>query len=418
MGRKFCCLSTPKRVTFCWTRAIMASLTDAMVVSFPSFRPLQCKGRNNARAVMSTFPFQGATYRQELEAAVNVVERACLLCNLVRNSMNGTTSEFMQKTDLSPVTVADFGVQSLISLELGLRFPSIPLVAEEDGTYLKPEFEEGGQNDDKQDLLCMIVDCVSKVASPNVQPITSNSVLEAIHRGAPDHCVRSTQEMSSFWIGLSLVVDGKVVLGVMGCPCLTHANMASSVSGRRLIWAFDKVMSDRIWSNTGILVVAHKGCGTWLRSLNIGIENQWKNLTEQNFVQSFVDSCMTVNEACFGLSRHETWRSSLLASIVPTKKDGHVAFHFCCGSLCKYLAVAVGAVSAVLLHQTQKTVKVWDHAPGVICVKEAGGKTTDGEGFDLERLIRNGERTFMPSRNSIVVSNGHLHETLIKHLLK
>lgn len=43
----------------------------------------------------------------------------------------------INKTDRTPVTVADFSVQALLSLELGSRFPGVKLVAEEDAAELR-----------------------------------------------------------------------------------------------------------------------------------------------------------------------------------------------------------------------------------------------------------------------------------------
>ncbi|KAI5075287.1 hypothetical protein GOP47_0009363 [Adiantum capillus-veneris] len=408
---------------------------DAMA---PSLLPSRLRRPQSpkTRIVVSFLPAEGAIYRRELEAALNVVERASLLCSSVRSSMFMRGDELVKKSDLSPVTVADFGVQSLISMELGSLFPSIPLVAEEDASLLRLELEErGNEGADKPSLVSKVVEAVSRVASPGVQPVSIKSVLEAIDRSGEVYPFPSTRKMSSFWvldpidgtrgfveggdslyvIGLSLVVDGKVVLGVMGCPCLTRANMASSVSGKRLIWTVEKMMKENIWSSNGVLVTAYRGHGTWLRSLDTLAIHQHKSLDEQDFVQSFVDGCITPDDAHFGLSRHENWASTPLATLVPAKIDS-VAFHFCCGSLCKYFAVAIGAVSAVLLPQSQKFVKAWDHAAGLICVQEAGGKVTDGEGSNLENLIGEGQRTFVPGGGSIMVTNGHLHHIILEHL--
>ena len=51
------------------------------------------------------------------------------------------------------------------------------------------------------------------------------------------------------------------------------------------------------------------------------------------------------------------------------KKDDLHVLPLCCGSLCKYFAVALGGVSAFLLAGGTIPLKVWDHASGVIiCV--------------------------------------------------
>ena len=41
------------------------------------------------------------------------------------------------KADASPVTVADFAVQSLVSARLDSAFPDVPFVAEEDASALR-----------------------------------------------------------------------------------------------------------------------------------------------------------------------------------------------------------------------------------------------------------------------------------------
>lgn len=59
---------------------------------------------------------QNAKYQKELEAAVNVVQRACRLCVDVKSSLLSADGQVLEKNDQTPVTVADFGVQALVSL--------------------------------------------------------------------------------------------------------------------------------------------------------------------------------------------------------------------------------------------------------------------------------------------------------------
>eukprot|EP00250_Pteridium_aquilinum_P015738 c22735_g1_i1 orf=151-1368(+) len=403
----------------------MTILEGVMAFSMLPPRPMSLPPFKSSRLIMSVLPFEGAVYRRELEAAVDVVERACLLCNSVRRSMSMVGNEQMKKSDLSPVTIADFGVQSLIGMELGLLFPSIPLVGEEDAGILRLEVEERGSKiTNEPTLLDMVVEAVSKVASSGIQPVSSNSVLEAIDRGGEaSPFLQPPEQMSTFWvldpidgtrgfleggdalyvIGLSLVVEGNMVLGVMGCPCLTHANMAMSISGKRMIWAVDKIMNRgnvQSWRSNGVLMAAYKGYGSWIRSLHLEATCKAKDLMEQNFVQSLVDGSTTVDDAQFGLSRHEEWALTPLANLVDSvaASNEDFVFHICCGSLCKYFAVAIGAISAVLLPQNEDV------------------KVTDGEGFDIENLLSKGGRTFVAAGNNILVTNSHLHHIILRHL--
>jgi len=50
-------------------------------------------------------------YRAELDLAIRAVRQAAQLCQAVRL---GLDPGVMEKTDLSPVTVADFGSQALV----------------------------------------------------------------------------------------------------------------------------------------------------------------------------------------------------------------------------------------------------------------------------------------------------------------
>ncbi|KAK1308897.1 hypothetical protein QJS10_CPA09g01387 [Acorus calamus] len=66
----------------------------------------------------SSLPFSPdkAKHYKELEAAVDVVQRACRLCIDVKGSLLSGDRRIIEKNDRTPVTVADFGVQALISL--------------------------------------------------------------------------------------------------------------------------------------------------------------------------------------------------------------------------------------------------------------------------------------------------------------
>ncbi|EPS68226.1 hypothetical protein M569_06545, partial [Genlisea aurea] len=159
-------------------------------------------------------------------AAVDVVRRACDLCVQVQKSLSLSDGNVVQKMDRTPVTIADFGVQALVSLELGKEFPSIPLVAEEDSGFVQ-------RNN--------LAEAVAKVVRENsiltYQELSHGSILKAIDRGGKDASSFGS-EPATYWIldpidgtrgfvkgnkalyvvGLALVVKGEIVLGVMGCP--------------------------------------------------------------------------------------------------------------------------------------------------------------------------------------------------------
>ena len=55
-------------------------------------------------------------YDLELQIAIEAVKKACVLCSKVQSSL--VSEETITKKDKSPVTVADFGAQTIICHEL------------------------------------------------------------------------------------------------------------------------------------------------------------------------------------------------------------------------------------------------------------------------------------------------------------
>ncbi|XP_042492888.1 putative PAP-specific phosphatase, mitochondrial [Macadamia integrifolia] len=259
------------------------------------------------------FPPENAKYHRELEAAVNVVEKSCRICVDVQKSLFGSSGRILEKIDQTPVTVADFGVQALISLELGRMFPSIPLVAEEDSSFLR-----------STPLSQAVVSAVIDKASLGDESLSESVVLEAIDRGGKDAFAFGTKP-ATYWlldpidgtkgflkggealyvVGLALVVEGEIVLGVMGCP-----NWEGEFSKQLTA----KGCADRtILSGSGIIMVAHIGCGTWTKRLSdmlgggADVHNDW--------VRCFVDKCRLVHEARFCISDSQNWESLPLSSL-------------------------------------------------------------------------------------------------------
>ncbi|XP_060970866.1 putative PAP-specific phosphatase, mitochondrial isoform X1 [Cannabis sativa] len=326
--------------------------------------------RRHHFTVRSTLPFpaQNAKYHRELEAAVGVVERACRLCLDVKSSLFSSDGRVVEKNDQTPVTIADFGVQALVSLELGNLFPSIPLVAEEDSTFIR-----------SNNLEDLVVNAVTGNSSFTESTCTEADVLQAIDRGGKDAFTFGTKP-ATYWVldpidgtrgflkgsealyvvGLALVVDGEIALGVMGCP-----NWQNEQSNK-----------------LGIIMVSHVGCGTWTKQSpfvldgTTGVPSSW--------IRCFVDHCCIVHEARFCSQDSQSWDSLPLSPLFSATTDVDsvgenqvLLIPSCCGSLCKYLMVASGRASIFILRsKVDRIIKAWDHAVGMICVHEAGGKVS------------------------------------------
>ncbi|KAK4858022.1 hypothetical protein QYF36_009840 [Acer negundo] len=366
------------------------------------------------------FPNEKAKYHRELEAAVDVVERACRLCIDVKKSLfSGEGGRILEKNDQTPVTVADFGVQALVSLELGKFFPSIPLVAEEDSAFLR-----------ENNLVNSVFSAVTDKASSGDISLAHDDILEAIDRGGKDSFDFGTKP-ATYWVldpidgtkgflkgtealyvvGLALVVEGEIVLGVMGCPNWQEDKPLKSTA--------EVQGNNNIVAGSGIIMVAHVGCGTWAKKLSSVLGTSAKTL--EFWTRCFVDSCCLVHEARFCISDSQTWESIPLSALFNATTDADsvgdkevLLLPICCGSLCKYLMVASGRASIFIAQaKAQTTIKAWDHAVGVICVHEAGGKVADWEGSRLDfGADQVGRRIIYPS-GGVLVTNGSVHDTIL-----
>ncbi|XXG70379.1 hypothetical protein AAC387_Pa06g3154 [Persea americana] len=390
----------------------------------------------------SSLPFakDKAKYYGELEAAVDAVQRACRLCVDVKRSLFSGDGRILEKNDQTPVTIADFGVQALVSLELSRLFPSIPLVAEEDSSFLRanlaiPEGEEGhGHNL----LVDSVFNAVIGKASVGDKSLTHHDVLEAIDRGGQDAFALGA-EPATYWVldpidgtrgfvkgsealyvvGLALVVEGEITLGVMGCPKWQEDHLPIKEASNEG-WVVDKIDA----SGQGVIMFAHVGCGTWKKSLSEMQDTT--NRIHDGWVRCFVDEYSMVHEAKFCVSYGQSWESLPLSTLPSSTTDADSIednrkvslLPTCCGSLCKYLMVASGRASVFILRvELQTAIKAWDHAAGMICVNEAGGQVTDWKGSRLDLAVDQvGRRAIFPS-GGVLVTNGNLHNQILEMIL-
>ncbi|TYH47836.1 hypothetical protein ES332_D10G026300v1 [Gossypium tomentosum] len=382
----------------------------------PSPAPL----RRRFFTVSSILPFakEKAKYHIELEAAVELVERACSLCIDVQRSLL-SDGRILEKNDQTPVTVADFGVQALVSLELGKLFPSIPLVAEEDSGFLQ-----------SQNLVDLVVSAVSDKTSFHEESFSHADVLEAIDRGER---TEFGTKPATYWIldpidgtrgfvngskalyvvGLSLVVEGEIMLGVMGCP-----NWVVDTSHRSITGVQGYKNSS---PGLGIIMVAHVDCGTWTKRLRHMLDSSFK--PSSDWTRCFVDGCSLVHKANFCIPDSQAWESLPLSVFYDATTNDNDDIRdkeirllpFCCGSLCKYLMVASGGASVFILEvKPERVTKAWDHAAGMICVHEAGGKVTDWEGSELDLAADQVKRRIIYPAGGVLVTNGKIHQQIVE----
>ncbi|KAH9323481.1 hypothetical protein KI387_018120, partial [Taxus chinensis] len=196
-------------------------------------------------------------------------------------------------------------------------------------------------------------------------------------------------------VGLALVVEGKPTLGVMGCP---NWDADDTYIVHNFSQEITKKNEPDDFIVPGIIMAACSGCGTWMKKITCNTRNVALDGSHNDWFRCSVDTCDSFQAACFCIGDRETWELLPLSKIFgadaiserSVKSWKPTIVPACCGSLCKYLMVATGRASVFTLQVPKDTsVKVWDHAVGMICVFEAGGAVTNWDGSKLA-LARDG----------------------------
>lgn len=318
-------------------------------------------------------------YESELKAAVEAVRKACGLCISVQAGL--VSEETVKKKDDSPVTIADFGAQAVICRELMISFPDIPIVAEEDSSELR--------SDEGKGLASRVLEYAARVC-PGMD---EEGLLSAIDAGDyaggkegrfwtldPIDGTKGFLRGEQYAVALALIEDGRVALGVLGCPNLP----------------LDLKHPD---AKRGCLLSAVRGSGSSVRPLE-------HNTPKQIAVSDISDTrhapfCESVESA--HSSHGDSARIAELLGVTapPIRID----------SQCKYAVLARGDASIYLRLPTKKDYveKIWDHAAGSIIVEEAGGIITDVNGKELDFSLG---RT-LSGNKGIVGTNGVIHGAVL-----
>ncbi|KAI3462390.1 hypothetical protein Pfo_019053 [Paulownia fortunei] len=337
------------------------------------------------------------SYDTQLAAAKKAACLAARLSQKVQKTL--LQSDVQSKSDKSPVTVADYGSQALVSsiLEKELPTMSFSLVAEEDSGDLRKE--------ESRETLHRITELVNETLAgdgmSDISPLSEEDVLIAIDKGkseggpivsigfwillmAPKGVTRFIRG-DQYAIALALLDKGKVVLAVLACPNLPLA----SVSSHGQCTSKDKV---------GCLFFAQGDAGTYMQSLDGSLPTKVQvsatdNPKEASLLESFA-----------------AHYSHDLSSLI-TGKLGVKAPPVRIDSQAKYGALSRGD-GAIYLRFPRKGYreKIWDHAAGYLVVAEAGGVVTDAAGNPLD--FSRGR--YLDLDTGIIVTNQKLMPALLR----
>jgi len=318
----------------------------------------------------------------EVRCALEAVRRAGAVAARVQRDLAHSA---LLKEDLSPVTVADFAVQAVVGCLLRRAFPDAALVAEEDSGALRQEahaavlesvvqYVAAALPDAAPDAVCAWIDAGNDAPGQRFWTLDPIDGTKGFLRG------------EQYAIALALVEDGKVALGVLGCPNLVE-------------------VSKPVRGGPGSIVAATRGQGAW-----------WAPMEgEETFRRLRVSD------------RHDPAQARLLRSA----ESGHTnvgrigrlierlgieAEAVRMDSQAKYavLAAGEGDVLARLLSAKQPDYeeRIWDQAAGSLVVEEAGGRVTDLSGAALDF----GAGKTLARNRGVLATNGLLHEAVLDAL--
>ncbi|CAI5483936.1 unnamed protein product [Closterium sp. Yama58-4] len=442
-------------------------------------------------------------FAAELAAAVDVVERACHVCLAVREQMvleeqggysSGSESEGgssrVDKKDRSPVTVADFAVQALAALELARQFPGVPLLGEEDASLLRahlaaPSAPTPSPPAAQADTVAAMGSATAAAAGGAASSVAAGAAGAAGTAGGgeqgPSLAERVTDLVLCFASPHALAVAGagagaeegsggrvaavEAVLAAIDAAAAATYDLhaaARAAPRHRRYWVLDPIDGTR-----GFLRGRHNQYAVGLALIQdgelvlsaLGLPNMPLPRGTSSPTQSTGDVAGSAgadegdveNDSEDDMwQRPRGWPSLPLAKGLEAAAPhaSHVTvLPLCCGSLCKYAAVALGYAAVFIQHPLSGSphLKVWDHAAGVLCVTEAGGQVTDfaGQLLDLGGEAGQGDQEaahaaaahapeeggndgssgsdgslayFSPHGGGVVATNGVLHAQVLHHL--
>lgn len=362
-------------------------------------------------------------YTKELQVAISVVQRAAVLsAHILRQAQEHGHGDIdkedmgvVAKDDLSPVTIADFAIQALLTCTIHHVFPSDKFVGEESADALRenPALLEGvwaalehtkSQNQppaagetetspvvhfpETRERMCELIDWCGN-GHPNVggrvwvfDPIdgTENFVKGLVYA-----------------INVALLRDGQQVLSVVGCP-----NMSADVTYPAGDTSLDE-------SGEGCVLLAVKDHGAFVRKLRgTAEESPCRRLARQPQdpsearALSNIRSTSALNTSGLGAVHAQVARR------LGVEWPGSVLLPWVIRWV--LLALGVGDATWWVYKERERLAKIWDHAGAMLLFQETGGKVTDVDGREINFTA---DRK-MTANWGFVAAPGNLHAKVLE----
>ncbi|KAK9423762.1 putative Myo-inositol-monophosphatase [Seiridium unicorne] len=342
-------------------------------------------------------------YAKEFQTAINVIQQAAKLSQSV---ISAEDKGVIEKDDLSPVTVADFAIQALLTASIHHVFPDDKFVGEESAADLR----------ESPALLDRVWALLQRLKQAEAQslcklPSSPEQMCEMIDwcgLGKPGGVesgrvwifdpIDGTQTFvkgQAYAINVALLEGGKQLLSIVGCPTIP-------VDAKVPITDDTKDPTGR-----GLVVFAAKGYGTHVRPLADSAGQVQTRKIEPHAETATLADLRSVT--CF---------NTLVSGI----DDAHqtiverlgVAFPGCdlLGWVPRWVTLALGAANMTVwvYRRRDRFAKIWDHAGAMLLFEEVGGKITDVDGKDIDLTV--GRK--LTSNYGFIAAPKNLHATVLQ----
>lgn len=331
-----------------------------------------------------------------------VAEEAVLHASILTKQVQATVSHIF-KDDKSPVTIADFAAQAIIIGALHCTFPDDAFLGEEDSEALRAD----ARLCDEVWKLVHAVTTSARLQSMKTKmpvPVSVEEMLHWIDLGGRGHGgdtgriwimdpVDGTATFlkgQQYAVSLSLIDNGKEVLGVLGCP-----NVSSDMV---------RISEDNVNTNGfGIMLTAVRNQGATIRKMTLNGLDKPQSLTSNNVRKP--DGLHIVDCLACPVTRHDATAklaTSLNARYPETElRSSHM----------RYAAMIIGGANAAFWIPASPASKlhIWDHAGSQLIFSEMGGKVTDLDG----KVLDFGAGRDLSRNRGLVVARGDIHQDLL-----
>ncbi|PFH58257.1 hypothetical protein XA68_13974 [Ophiocordyceps unilateralis] len=307
-----------------------------------------------------------AAWHRERQVGEAAVVRAAQLTKRVLSSVSEISKE-----DSSPVTVADFAAQALLTHLVRRAFPDDAVVGEEDSSVLR---RDDGLRRRVYDLFSAA--CGDDEARPSIDAMLDLIDLGGRADGGPKGRFWAMDPIDGtaaflrgeqYAVSLALVEDGKEVVGVIACPNLKLQKGAVHES---------IVEADGL----GIMLSAVRGQGTNVIKLSSPDDALVPRRLERLEPPASIDRLHIVDCAIGASTGRDVMRRLAAALGAPFPGTDVWSSHV------RYAALVIGGghVLVRIASSPEEKSCIWDHAGAQLIYTEVGGRVTDLDGKAID----------------------------------